>query len=437
MLHVLSCRRLGLAVFSVLLIAISLSITMVPQSALAQSATVSANDNQPSTNAQSANVVVSSDVVWQDTGIALNIGDALKVSATGSWTTDVNLEPNTGPDGYTQQSPDNFLNLTDIGSCSSCASTQTPHWGALIGYIGNNPPTAGSYTSPSILPEAQKVFLVGSSFGVSIARAGELWLNINDNAYSANTGDNAGQVTATITDTTNTISVMVQKVWTADGKNNTKSSFAPGDTIHYMVSVKNSGSSTVTATFNFLATGPKQIFHWSGPGNVAPGTESFYSPSTVPTNAPGGNYRLTATVTYNGVSSGGSSQFKVASSGTWCQCTKYVANYYHLPSTYPNAKDWWSSGYLSKAGWVTDSGLSVGDIVVFQPDAPGVDSAGHVGIIINVTKNGNNQWIITMDSANWAAGTPVGPPTSAGCTNVTRAPYHYTKGEDIAFYTKG
>jgi surface antigen len=254
-----------------------------------------------------------------DTGISLNVGDALKVSATGSWSADP-TDGFTGPDGYSNEYPDNFLNLTDIGVCAYCASTPTPFWGALIGYIGSAPPTAGSYTSTSILPDAQKVFFVGSNFGASIARAGELWLTFNDDAYSAQTSDNSGQVTATIT-------IGISK-------------------------------------------------------------------------------------------------------GVKCQCTTFVANYYNLPSTYPNAKDW--AGWLSGLGWTQDSGPSVGDIMVMEPGAPGVGALGHVGIIVKVKSNGNNKWTITMDSANWNGGTLL-PPT-AGCNNVTKTPYMYTKGENISFY---
>src|SRR5207248_3878847 len=47
------------------------------------------------------------------------------------------------------------------------------------------------------------------------------------------------------------------------------------------------------------------------PVSVPPGTTSYYSPSTVPKNAPVGTYTLTVTVTYNGASPSGQSQFKV------------------------------------------------------------------------------------------------------------------------------
>jgi hypothetical protein len=58
--------------------------------------------------------------------------------------------------------------------------------------------------------------------------------------------------------------VIVQKVSTTDGNNNIKTSFAPGDAIHYRVRVNNTNSTKVPATFTFLATGPQQIFSWSG-----------------------------------------------------------------------------------------------------------------------------------------------------------------------------
>src|SRR2546426_733140 len=148
--------------------------------------------------AQTKTFTVSSSVQWVNTGITLSVGDTLNVSATGSLSADPG-DGFTGPDGYTQESADNFLNLTDLGACSVCASTQTPHWGALIGYIGNNPPAAGSYTSTSILPEAQKVFVVGSAYNKAAPNTGTLYLNFNDDAYSDYTVDNAGQLTATVT----------------------------------------------------------------------------------------------------------------------------------------------------------------------------------------------------------------------------------------------
>jgi hypothetical protein len=142
---------------------------------------------------------VYANVQWVNTGINLNVGDQLTITATGSWAPGLPEPGFVGPDGSSIQWPDNFLNLTDIGVCAYCAHTNTPHWAGLIGYIGSAPPPAGSYTSPSILSEAQKVFFVGSNYSGNAADAGTLWLNFNDDAYSNVTFDNSGQVTATVT----------------------------------------------------------------------------------------------------------------------------------------------------------------------------------------------------------------------------------------------
>jgi hypothetical protein len=40
---------------------------------------------------------------------------------------------------------------------------------------------------------------VGSNLDGNWPYTGELWLSFNDDAYSGNTSDNSGQVTATIT----------------------------------------------------------------------------------------------------------------------------------------------------------------------------------------------------------------------------------------------
>jgi hypothetical protein len=75
----------------------------------------------------------------------------------------------------------------------------TSHWGALISYVGPTPPPTGSYVSTEVASQAHFISLVGSQFSGTLLYAGELWLGFNDDAYSNNTSDNSGEVTATIT----------------------------------------------------------------------------------------------------------------------------------------------------------------------------------------------------------------------------------------------
>jgi surface antigen len=115
-----------------------------------------------------------------------------------------------------------------------------------------------------------------------------------------------------------------------------------------------------------------------------------------------------------------------------CQCTTYAANFYGLPGKYPDAKDW--PGWLSGLGSMQDSEPSVGDIIVFQPSVDGADGTyGHVGIVEDVTDDGNGQWTITMDSANWDGGTSPSL-SNAGCTNVTETSITINDGDNVSFY---
>ncbi|GIE29287.1 hypothetical protein Ait01nite_023320 [Actinoplanes italicus] len=140
-------------------------------------------------------VIVPADGRWVDTGIDVVTGGSLRISAWGTWT-DGNAT--SGPDGSPKHWPDNFLNLEDIGVCAVCATTMTSGWGALDGYIGNAPPAPGSYTSHAVLPEAWKVFFVGSNFATTVQNSGRLWLNKNADAYSGHIVDNSGSIAAVI-----------------------------------------------------------------------------------------------------------------------------------------------------------------------------------------------------------------------------------------------
>jgi serine/threonine protein kinase len=69
----------------------------------------------------------------------------------------------------------------------------------LISYTGASPPAIGSYTSTAVKGRARLIGGVGSRYNDPWPYSGELWLACNDDAYSGNTSDNSGEVTATIT----------------------------------------------------------------------------------------------------------------------------------------------------------------------------------------------------------------------------------------------
>lgn len=142
-------------------------------------------------------VVVPARGGWVNTGINLYTIDSMTSTARGYWSPGP-PQVTVSADGYGQPWPDNFLNRAEIGRCPP--HIKTAHWAALVGYIGNSPPGLGSYCAqPGVAPEAQKVFVVGSYFHGVPPRAGELWLAMNDDAYSGFNSDNAGQLRVTIT----------------------------------------------------------------------------------------------------------------------------------------------------------------------------------------------------------------------------------------------
>jgi hypothetical protein len=125
--------------------------------------------------------------------------------------------------------------------------------------------------------------------------------------------------------------VIVQKVFTADSNNNPLTTFAPGDAIHYRVDAQNTSSTSVTATVTYLATGPQQIYSWSGSASLASGPLHFYSAPTIPKNAPTGPYTITVTITANGVSSSEQGQFTIKQSAGGSLNVPYYSQYAGQP----------------------------------------------------------------------------------------------------------
>jgi hypothetical protein len=151
--------------------------------------------------------------------IQVNKGDYLIFDASGQWQDGSSTSE---PDGQAMSWADNFLNLTDLGVGRYEAKTSTPHWDALVGYIGPtdpsdplfNPPERGSYASPVfqsrpyLREQAMRVFPVFPKYDPSrphathnvmqVKQAGRLWLTFNADAYSNYIVDNSGSVTVTV-----------------------------------------------------------------------------------------------------------------------------------------------------------------------------------------------------------------------------------------------
>jgi hypothetical protein len=162
-----------------------------PSIAVAQWVTIKAQNNN--------NDGFSSNSAWQWAYNCVEVGDYLLFSnASGTWQDGTSVS---GP-GSLKSWPDNFLNLYDLGVGAYQATTHTPYWDALVGYIGDPysspPPERGSYTNSAVRPKAQRVFPVfpygGTSSFMKVTQRGCLWLAFNADAYSNYTVDNSGQV---------------------------------------------------------------------------------------------------------------------------------------------------------------------------------------------------------------------------------------------------
>jgi hypothetical protein len=207
------------------------------------------------TMAQST-VVVPSNPLWTDTGLDVNIGQDVTITASGSWTW--GYYPSFGPDGDAPWSDssamDNFL-------------YQANH-GELIAYVGSDP-TQGHMGDRSFFPQTTGYWAIGSSGQFTSDKSGKLWLGFNDDAVTGAVGDNSGTVTALITTTPSpptTHTVFFEEsgvgnpaqVWsvTFDGYG-TEYSNGPGNTIYTIVfdGVADGGpyQFTVTPPSDFVA----------------------------------------------------------------------------------------------------------------------------------------------------------------------------------------
>ncbi len=101
---------------------------------------------------------------WVDTGVDLNVGDMLSISANGQWTNGGKPPTLIGPDGFGWNLP--------VATLSSVS------FAALIGKVGD------------------QVFLVGSAYNKTSPGTGRLYLQINDDPKGL--ADNSGTLTVEV-----------------------------------------------------------------------------------------------------------------------------------------------------------------------------------------------------------------------------------------------
>jgi surface antigen len=99
------------------------------------------------------------------------------------------------------------------------------------------------------------------------------------------------------------------------------------------------------------------------------------------------------------------------SAAAGCQCTQYVYAAKGMTGSFGDAQTWDDpGGALPNNGFHQSATPQAGDVVVYDGSRPGIDPAGHVGIIQSVTSSS-----LSVRGANQ---TPQGTETEAGCTNV-------------------
>jgi len=212
------------------------------------------------------------------------------------------------------------------------------------------------------------------------------------------------------------------------------SAFVPGEPNEFTVAVDNSGTATVPATLTFAITGPASR-SWTGTAQIPPGTSGWYLRGTdIPNEAPAGTYTITVTVSQNGASTSGHTNFTVTGQartlGTGLitsnpypfghtenpptgQCTYgadelfdaftkplYKPNGEYLPNM-GNADSW--AGNVPK-GWTVSSTPQYDSIIVFPANYISGEPDGHVAWVTNIQAATGGGYDITVDEMNGTAG---------------------------------
>jgi len=134
-------------------------------------------------------VTVYAKKLWADSGLLVQAGDVITISAAGSWTWDYHDNPLVGPDG----DPNDDYNAFDLFEPFDFFSQAR-----LLGFIGPLPEQKHN-NDPSFFPQESGYFSIGSGQTFIAPYSGKLWLGFNDGAVIEGTRDNKGSVLATVT----------------------------------------------------------------------------------------------------------------------------------------------------------------------------------------------------------------------------------------------
>jgi len=127
---------------------------------------------------------VTANPLWTDTGIAVTNGEWINVNASGFWYWPAYNDP----DGYLDHEPPVY----EGGDLWVADNLQ----GQLVAYVGINPYIGTPFTNG--VYTTNEYWAVGTAGQFMSTTNGELWLGINDDAYSMNIGDNSGSIVATV-----------------------------------------------------------------------------------------------------------------------------------------------------------------------------------------------------------------------------------------------
>jgi hypothetical protein len=165
----------------ILMVGLSLELGILPATALDETTNVNANGTM-------------GHPLWTDTGISLDNGETVAITASGSWCFDDNFPAadTVSANGTHTGGSDLFYNDSQIGQ--------------LVAFVGSNPlGPSNSYFALGLgnstyfpMAAGHGYWPVGTANSITTDRAGELWLGMNDAAQSGSYTDNSGYVTASI-----------------------------------------------------------------------------------------------------------------------------------------------------------------------------------------------------------------------------------------------